>query len=101
MLNAITIALLPLLALPAQAQTLTEKLCIFASAQKLPAIPGLSIAATRVKDVPKDAKQAAPGITGLMVEIDVRAANQDATFAFVCATAPGKPTFVESMGISR
>jgi hypothetical protein len=100
MRNAIIAMVLSMFTPPVQAQTLTEKVCIFASAQKLPNIAGLSIAASRIKDLPKDTKQS-PGITGLMVEIDVRAANQDATFAFVCATAPGKPTFVESMGMSR
>jgi hypothetical protein len=63
MRSAIVAMVLFMLTLPAEAQTLAEKQCTFALAQKLPNIVGLSIAASRTKDVPKDTKEAG-GITG-------------------------------------
>jgi hypothetical protein len=87
--------------LPALAQSLTEKLCIFAAARQMPAIPGLVIMASRIKDTPKDLVSKDGSTTNLMTEIDVNAAGVSATFTFVCATGPGKPVFAQSVGMAR
>ena len=65
------------------AQSIPEKLCIFSAAQKLPSIPGLLIVASRVKELSSEArtKGAPPSVT---VEIDVKAAAQEATYSFIC-----------------
>jgi hypothetical protein len=88
-----------LMAFGARAETLAEKVCIFTAAEKLPPIPGLVITASRMKDVPPEMQQK-PGVSSRIVEIDVKAAGQDATFAFVCATT-GNATVATPFGISR
>jgi hypothetical protein len=77
------------LALPAAAQNdpLLAKRCILAAAAKLPPIPGLTILASRTRD-PTAAEHGdldLPGVGSLaMVELDVHAAQLDATLAFSC-----------------
>jgi hypothetical protein len=105
----------------ASAQTTNEKKCIFAAAQKLPPIPGLSITASRVREVPKERQpewklerdryigfvSARKGLVGkrdpslrdfdismALTEIDVRAAAQNDTFEFVCFSMTGQPAVV-------
>jgi hypothetical protein len=81
-------------------QTIDEKLCIFSAAQKLPSIPGLVIKASRAKEPPKEMKQSSD-ISAKLVEIDINAAAQEGTYTFLCVFAPGKPTFVSPIGLSR
>lgn len=76
-----------------------DKLCIFSAAQKLPQITGLTIAASRMKDLP--ANPQAKGTTPTrIVEIDVKAAGQDATFQFICASSD-KATVTSPLGVAR
>jgi hypothetical protein len=84
----------------AHAESVPDKLCIFAAAQKLPAIPGLTIIASRLKPLPPDLQQKQTVNTAGMVEIDVKAAGQDATFTFIC-TANDKLTFAMPVGVAR
>lgn len=86
----------------AHADNLSEKACIFAAAQKLPFIPGMTIVAGRVKDLPPELqqKQVSGGSSTRLVEIDVNAAGQDATYSFVCI-ANGRITIASPMGITR
>jgi len=75
-----------------------DKQCIFAAAQKLPAIPGLQIIESRAVRTPQKGKR--EGFE-FKIEIDVKAAGQPATFAFVCSTDGAKGIFVISLGMSR
>lgn len=77
----------------AGATTVDERRCIFAAAQKLPLIPGLAITGSRF-DLQKNVK------FGGIVEIDVRAAAQDATFSFCCG-ANDKIAIATPLGITR
>jgi hypothetical protein len=134
-------------------QSIDEKTCIFASALKLPNIPGLAIKASRAKSGPsaseaatilvqqfsnpiraaedlnrtfgflsdkldhsirtnvargayEDAsKEVAAEIAKLIkgtqsIEIDIAAASQTATFAYLCAWGSGSPT-IAALGMSR
>jgi hypothetical protein len=81
-----TIALMAiLLATTASADTISEKSCIFGAAQKLPVIPGITIVASRLKDTPPEdmPKQVRGARPPQIIEIDVTAAGQDATFSFL------------------
>ena len=89
-----------LMASAAHAESVPEKLCIFAAAQKLPAIPGLTIIASRLKPLPPDLQQKQTINTVGMVEIDVKAAGQDATFSFICS-ANDKITIAMPIGVTR
>lgn len=84
----------------ADADSMNEKLCIFAAAKQLPQIPGLVITRSGTREMPPEHKKN-PGITNLMVEIEVKAAAQDAVFSFVCGFAPGKPHIAIAVGLSR
>ena len=78
---------------------MSDKHCLFSAAQKLPAIPGLTVEGGRVKAAPQDGQKKSDSFT-FMVEIDVKAVGQSATYSFVCVT--GKPgTFVQILGLSR
>jgi hypothetical protein len=89
-------------AVAADAETISEKACIFAAAQKLPFIPGMTVIASRVKELPPELqqKQAGGGSSTKMVEIEVNAAAQDATYSFICI-ANGRITLATPMGITR
>ncbi|MFK4538028.1 hypothetical protein ABIA00_006211 [Bradyrhizobium ottawaense] len=93
------------IALPAgsaSAETLQERSCIMAAAIKLPAVPGLAITASRMKDAPPDEKQRQAGATfGGVVELDVRAAGQDSTFGFYCLSSEKTGPLVTSLGLIR
>jgi hypothetical protein len=99
MIRASIILTALLIAFGARAETPAEKVCIFTAAQKLPPIPGLVITASSMKDVPPEMQQK-PGVLSRIVEIDVKAAGQDATFSFVCATT-GNATVATPFGIAR
>ncbi len=85
---------------PALAQSdnsLLEKTCILAAAEKLPNIPGMTILASRTKPRAR-ASKSEPAVTD--VEIDVKAAGLDATYTFLC-TPQGKDVFVLRIGVTR
>src|SRR5487761_2535583 len=68
-----------------------EKLCIFKAAESLPLIPGLQIVESSTGTVPPEALARTsfhdmPGVTAMLVSLDVRAAAQTATFAFICGS---------------
>jgi hypothetical protein len=91
-----------LAALPAgdaRAQTFQDKQCIFSAATKLPNIPGLEITGSRAKPAPADAKKI-PGLSTMLVEIDVKAAGQNGTYAFLCGFKE-RTTVTEPMGLSK
>lgn len=96
-------AALVAMSVPASALALTpaEKGCIFSAAGKLPAIPGLTITGSRLSPLPKELKKTSKDDRTFMVEVDVRAAAQEATFAFVCGTEPNVPPFAVPAGILR
>ncbi len=68
-----------------------QKLCIFESARYLPAVPGLIIVASRV--------EARAGGKSFAVEIDIKAAGQDATYRFVCASTDGRTAVIQELGL--
>jgi hypothetical protein len=72
-------------------ETRIQKLCIFESARYLPAVPGLIIIASRA--------EARAGGKSFAVEIDIRAAGQEATYRFVCGSADGRTAVVQEVGI--
>lgn len=82
------------------AQELDPKVCILAAAEKLPHIPGLIATGGRIGQLPATFK-VEPGITHVMVEIDVTAAGQLATYNFLCSASPGKPIFTQRLGLPR
>lgn len=84
----------------ASADDRVPKLCIMSAAQRLPPIPGIAITASRVSPMPPDGKTQ-PDVEMLLVEIDVRAAAQDATYQFVCAAGAGKPVQTSPVGLLR
>ena len=83
---------------PAQ-DRMSDKLCLFSAAQKLPAIPGLTVEGGRIKPAPQDGQKKSEAIT-VMVEIDVKAVGQTATYSFLCVTGK-QGTFVQALGLSR
>ncbi len=68
-----------------------QKLCIFESARYLPAVPGLIIIASRA--------EARAGGKSFAVEIDIKAAGQDATYRFVCASTDGRTAVIQELGL--
>jgi hypothetical protein len=99
-INAWLVAPLLLMATAAHGQTpVPDKLCIFAAAQKLPAIPGIVIVASRVIQAQLGPK-ATPESSTRMVEIDTKAAAQDATFQFICVSND-KVTLATPVGVTR
>lgn len=88
---------------PATAATeqINPKICILLAAEKLPFIPGLAAIASRPIPLPVNMPKTDPTMALQFVEIDVKAAGQDATYTFMCSTAPGKPILVQRMGIAR
>jgi hypothetical protein len=89
-------------AVTAHADIVSDKSCIFAAAQKLPFIPGMTVIAGRVTELPPELrqKQVGGGSSTRMVEIDVNAAALDATYSFICI-ANGRITIASPMGIIR
>ena len=85
-----------LLAAGAEAQTVAEKLCILGAAQKLPPVPGLVIAGSKVTAPPKEISLS--GDVG--VELSVKAAGVDATFSFICRMSSGSAT-VQALGVTK
>lgn len=100
-MKAVFGALTCVLATSALAQSVDDKRCIFAAAQKLPNLPGLTVATSRIVELSKE-------VTGRLareqnwrgVEITVKAAAQDATFNFVCGIN-GSVVLAEPLGIVR
>lgn len=88
---------------PASSLALTpaEKACIFSAAGKLPAIPGLTIIGSRLSPLPKELKKSSKDDRAVLVEIDVKAAAQEATFAFICGTEPNVPAIAVPAGLLR
>ena len=102
---------------PTLAQDNIQRECILAAAQRLPKIPGLVIVSSRVKPMLEDIQKnwqlqldrykgfvSAQGpskkdlpISALVVEIETRAAAQDATFSFICFDAAGLPAVIHAM----
>lgn len=94
------------------AEAVQEKTCIFAAATKLPPVPGLEIVHSSTGPVPANVTQTAPwygavnpiGGPGkaatMMVDLDVQAAAQSATFEFVCGYNDGVTT-AEPLGIAK
>ncbi len=85
---------------PALAQSgnsILEKSCVLAAAEKLPNIPGIAIVSSRTKPRAR-ASKSEPAVTD--VEIDVTAAGLDATYSFLC-TPQGKTVFVVGLGLAR
>jgi hypothetical protein len=70
----------------AHAETTDEKLCVLASAQKVPPIPGLIVTGGRVTGL------ARPGM--MNVEIDVKAVGRDATYGFLCGNGGSGSVFL-------
>ena len=83
---------------PAQ-DRMSDKLCLFSAAQKLPAIPGLTVEGGRIKPSPQEGQKNSDAFT-VMVEIDVKAVGQTATYSFLCVTGK-QGTFVQALGLSR
>jgi hypothetical protein len=68
-----------------------QKLCIFESARYLPPVPGLIIVASRA--------DARAGGKSFAVEIDIRAAGQEATYVFMCASSDRRTAVIQELGI--
>jgi hypothetical protein len=94
---ALASALLPLTG--AYAQTFQEKQCIFSAAAKLPGVPGLEITGSRTRPPPAEAKKI-PGMSTMLVEIDIKAARQEGTYAFLCGFKE-RITVTEPMGLLK
>ena len=84
----------------AHAETIAEKLCIITAAQELPRVPGLEIKASRITAAPPD-YAANQEMKYFGTEIDVTAAGQIMTFAFVCGTSVQQQIFTRLLGIVR
>lgn len=94
----------PILAL-ANNPSIAEKVCIFEAAKRLPAIPSLQIVASSTRPVPPDVLgksqfQDMPGVTTMVVSLEVKAAAQTATFDFICGSN-SVGTVAESIGITK
>ena len=82
----------------ASAQSAIEKLCILTAAQRLPPVPGLTITGSRIKTgVPPSWTKR--DMNYFSAEIDINAANQRATFGFICGTSAQQQIYVHSVGI--
>lgn len=68
-----------------------DKFCIFESARYLPAVPGLIIVASRA--------EAKPGGRSFAIEIDIKAAGQEATYKFICVSPDGRSAVVQMNGL--
>ena len=69
-----------------------QKLCIFEFARYLPAVPGLIIVASRA--------EARAGGKSFAVEIDIKAAGQEATYRFVFrASSDGRTAIIQEVGL--
>jgi hypothetical protein len=119
-LSAATLGSL-MLATAAQAQTVSDKNCIFAAAQKLPAIAGMQISASRTKQLTAEMQQtwklerdrfigavtsgsgqrSNVAVSALVVDIDIQAAAQESTLSFLCFFAAGFPAHIISVGLTR
>lgn len=98
-----SIALLGILSISAShAESIQEKSCIFGAAQKLPVIAGMTITASRLKDTPSEnlPKQVRGARPPQMVEIDVTAAGQEATYSFLCFES-ARVMLVTPLGITK
>jgi hypothetical protein len=94
------VALLALsVATAAFAEPTHEKQCIFAAAQRLPIIPGMSIVASRIKPIPVEHQRREWPDGATMVEIDVNGAGQEATYGFICL-ANDKVSAAQPLGIT-
>jgi hypothetical protein len=82
-------------------KSLEHKTCLFAAAEKLPNIAGMSVAGYRFVPSPGGPKAKAPGSDPLAVEIDATFLGTPATFLFVCASQVGGSLIVFSRGIVR
>jgi hypothetical protein len=82
-------------------KSLEHKTCLFAAAEKLPNIAGMSVAGYRFVASPGGPKAKAPGSDPLAVEIDATFLGTTATFLFVCASQVGGSLIVFSRGIVR
>ena len=87
-MRIVSATVLIVLATTALAQTRDEKLCILSAAQKLPAIPGITIIRSRAKDETEAAKKSTVRGGTVVVEIDISAAGVEGTFKFVCGYGP-------------
>lgn len=99
--GVIACAVLPAVAEP----TIIDKACIFEAAKNLPAIAGLQILRSATGPVPPEAMAklrtaTAAGDTVMLVDLDVQAAGQAATFEFVCR-AEAAWTGVTLLGITK
>jgi hypothetical protein len=107
-----------LLSTLAHAATMDDKKCILASAEKLPVIPGLTIASSRAKQMPSEMEsewkpqhdrylnfvtarqpKSKPDVNAIVIELDIKASGIDASFSFVCFSAPGMPPSLHSVGL--
>jgi len=70
-----------------------QKLCIFESARSLPTVPGLIVVASRA--------EARAGGKSFALEIDIRAAGQEATYRFVCASQDGRTAVIHARLIAH
>lgn len=80
------------------AQASPEKLCIFASVQKLSTIGGIEIISSRTEPPPPDVKYV-PG--QMAVFINVKLAGMTATYEFACIAGPGQPVAVVPIGMVK
>lgn len=78
---------------------MAEKLCLFAAAEKLPIISGLEISAGRIKPYAKDGSKKSDS-SAMIVEIDVKAIGQNATYSFVCINGK-QGAILQMLGMTR
>jgi hypothetical protein len=75
-----------------------ETACIFAAAERLPRIPGITIVNTQAKPLPpKRSEKAAPYIFWRIIEIEVTAASQKATYKFLCGKGVRTPAAITAL----
>ena len=82
-------------------QSLEHKACLFAAAEKLPNIAGMTVTEYRFVPPPGGPKARTPGSEPLVVEIDATFLGATGTFLFVCASQVGGSQIVFSRGIVR
>lgn len=90
-----------------------RKLCIFRSAEALPKVPGIIISAARVVSGPTSETEIPAATTAyandpgrknrsiIVVELDIAAAGQSATFTFGCSYGPTSAPTVYPVNLTK
>jgi hypothetical protein len=99
LLLASAISLLKVEASLAQEPSAENRACILGAVAKLPNIPGLKVAGSRVLPQPRAQERRNPNLYNVTVEIDVSIVGESETYVFNCIRN-GQLTLIQPMGRS-